>query len=443
MAEIDVKGFSGANNVKEEENYFSEKGIAEPRVILNADVDQSGRLNVRPGRTLFINMPGAHSLWGCSSCMLFAASGKLYRYSQGAAVNLGNISGPKYPLSYCEADGKVYISNPYWQGVFNPSTNTVSSWGVPQPPGPMLLAGSGNLPAGTYHVCMTSVSGSEQSGNGPISQITLTATGGIQVLNRPSGALVWATDKEEYIFYLVGEVSTIIDLPTTEPLTTFMCTPPPMLEDLCYAFGRIWGSSGPDMYYSEPYKLGLFKSTNKFSFDSEITLIARVPTGLFVGMKDRTVFMDGTNPPEMQERHAGEGSVRNSLAYCNNLPDLSSVLGTAEKGFTDVPVWLTAEGIVAGNTDGHLFNLTKNRIKMGIPDRGASLYRNLNGVFQFLTNFRGASTGSGRGFSDPATTQAFIDKMISLSNKNMGDASNRIGFSDTATLQVFRGGVEI
>ena len=173
MSEINITGFSGANNLKQDERFYSKKGIAEPRVILNADVDIVGHLNIRQGKTLFISLPGAHSLWANESCMLCAANGTLYRLDGGRTISLCSISGPKYPLSYESVNGKVYISNSYWQGVFDFSDNSVAAWGVPRPPGPMLLVGNGNLPAGTYHACMTNVVGDEISGNGEIVPIEL------------------------------------------------------------------------------------------------------------------------------------------------------------------------------------------------------------------------------------------------------------------------------
>jgi len=132
--------------------------------------------------------------------MLCAAGGYLKRISNGVAINITAIAGPKHPLSYVDAEDKVYISNPYWQGIFDPIANSVASWGVAVPPGPMLMSSSGNLPAGTYHVCMTNVASGELSGNSAIVPITLTSEGGIQVLNRPTGALVWITDANEGIF---------------------------------------------------------------------------------------------------------------------------------------------------------------------------------------------------------------------------------------------------
>jgi hypothetical protein len=442
MAEINTQGFSGANNVIE--RFFSKKGILEPRVILNADVNQDSSLSIRKGKTLFFALANAHSLWAGTTCMLCAADGILYRVSQGIATSVGSISGPKYPLSYIDAEDKVYISNPYWHGIFDPSTNALSAWGVAVPPGPMLLSGDGNLPAGTYHICMTNVSGNEISGSGPIVSITLTSEGGIQILNRPSGALVWATDADEGIFYLVGATSKIVDIPTVEPLPSFLCSQPPYLENLCYAFGRIWGSSGSDVYYSMPFSLGLFKkASNVYHFEDTVTMIAKVPTGLFIGMEKRTRFLQGTIPEQMTQQDAGAGSVKGTLAYCNNMPELGWTLGTPEKDFVDVPVWLTSEGVVVGSPSGHFFNITKNKLKMGIPAEGASLYRNLEGAIQFLTSFKSGARGSGAGFRDEETYNAFKNGQIDQHEKTDNSMGTAVGFSDTATCTVTRGGVVI
>lgn len=444
MAEIDVTGFSGANNVKTEERFYSKGKTAEPRVILNADVDVTGQLISRVGKTLYLTLAGGHSLWSGISCMLCVAEETLYRIVDGTKVSIGTISGPKYPLSYVDADDKVYISNKYWQGIFDPATNGLSSWGVDPPPGPMLLSSSGSLPAGTYHVTMTNVTSGELSGNGPISSISLTSSGNIQILNRPSGAIVWITDVNESIFYRVGEVNEVAVIPSIEPLPSFLCSPPPYLDNLCYAFGRIWGSRDSDVYYSQPFKLGWFKLTsNKYSFDNEVTMIAKVPTGLFIGMNGRTKFLAGTVPEQMVQTDAGAGSVRGTLAYCNNMPELGWVLGTAEKDYVDVPVWVTSEGIVVGGANGKLFNITKNKVKMPIPSKGASLYRNLNGVIQYLTSFKTGVKGSGAGFEDSDTYSAFKHGHITTSDKVPRVSGSRSSFTDSATCQVYRGGVEI
>ena len=405
---IDIVGFSGMNNVKEKEGFYSADGVTEPRIILNADVDQTGGVFKRPGITKVITLASGIGLWAGLTCSLFVDGGTLYRFTPPTILSIGSVGSRGFPLSYVEIEGKVYFSNQYCNGVFDPTANTISDWGILPPSGPLLLTGSGSLLPGIYNVTMTNTVGDQISGTGPITSIELTSVGGIQVINRPAGAVVWCTDANEFIFYRVDTVNQITSIPTVEPCPSLLCSPPPYLSNLCYAFGRVWGSAGKTLYYSQPFKFGWFRlAANRFEFESEITLIAKVSTGLFIGMKDKTRFLEGTEPEKMQQIDAGAGSVQGTLAYCNNVPYLADIMGTQEKGYVDVPIWVTAEGIVVGNGNGRLFNLTKNRLRFGTPEKGASLYRNEGGVFQFLSSFKQGASGSGAGFSDEATCEVF------------------------------------
>ena len=405
---IDIVGFSGMNNVKEKEGFYSAEGVTEPRIILNADVDQTGGVFKRPGITKAITLANGTGLWAGLTCSLFVDGGTLYRFTPPTILAIGSVGSRGFPISYVEIEGKVYFSNQYCNGMFDPITNGLSSWGILPPSGPILLTGSGSLLPGIYNVAMTNTVGDQISGTGPITSIELTSVGGIQVINRPSSAVVWCTDVNEFIFYRVGVVSQITAIPTVEPCPSLLCSPPPFLTNLCYAFGRVWGSAGKTLYYSQPFKLDWFRlAANRFEFESEITLIAKVSTGLFIGMKEKTRFLEGTEPEKMQQIDAGAGSVQGTLAYCNNVPYLADIMGTQEKGYVDVPIWVTAEGIVVGNANGRLFNVSKNKLKFGTPERGASLYRSQNGVFQFLSSFKQGASGSGAGFSDEATCEVF------------------------------------
>ena len=395
MTEININSMTGMNNLSstlfEREGVsvlFDKEGVSTPRVLLNVDVTAAGKIVKRDGISLFLSLPGAHSLWACDSCLLCSACGFLYDLSSGLAVEVCAIHGLQTErLDFLMVEDLVYISNQYWKGVFNPATKNLSTWGIEIPDAPLLIVGDGGLPAGTYYVTLTASSGDQISGNGLISSIILEGTGGIEVLSRPEDTLVWATNKAGFVFTLVGDIDTIVEIPTIEPLPSFMCSPPPNLSCLAYAFGRIWGAEGGTLFYSEPYQTGWFKlPSNFFKVNSPITLVAPISTGIFVGMKDSTVFLSGTEPAKMTQIEAGAGSIPGTLAYCNNLPELGDILGSREKNYVNVPVWRTTDGIVAGNITGRLFNLTKHKLNLGIPEEGASLYRQKDGEFQFLTS---------------------------------------------------------
>ncbi len=398
---IQINDFTGMNNIKK-----AEGSLQEPRVILNADVTAQGRLEKRDGQTKTISLAGAHSLWAGNSGMLCVAGDKLYHLEQGTAQEICSISGPDSQMYYEEVNGLIYVSNQHWNGVIDPAPWTVSDWGIPLPEQPLLSTTSGSMPAGMYHVCFTAKDGDNISGNGPVAQIELTAEGGISISNRPAGGLVWVTDPNGSMFYLAGGVDEVTAPPGVEPLPSFLCSPPLCMENLCYAFGRMWGSREGTVYYSEPFHLDWFKNNlNRFDFEETVTMIARVKTGIFVGCENSTYFFGGTEPEKMEQARAGAGAVPGTLTYCNNVTELGDIISPQEKVHDSVPVWLSKEGVVIGNNAGRLFNLTQQKVRFAPGEKGASLYRQKGGQFQFLTSFKSGPEGSGFGISDSATCE--------------------------------------
>lgn len=402
--EIKISRFTGMQNVADEGDFFVGKETARPRVILNADVDKSGRLLKRDGFTELLSLTDAHSLWSGSTCMLVMDGTTLKRINGTTATTIQDIGGSKVKMFYAEIGDLVFISCNRWTGVFDPETNTISDWGITLPSGPMVSSTTGGLPAGTYHVCMTAESNGEISGNGPISQIVLSAEGGISILNRGANDVIWATDPNSDIFYRIGKQNTISAITSVEPLPSLFCYPAPYCEYIMHGFGRVWGSIGNKVYYSEPFKWSWWKKgTSFFEFATDITMIAKTKTGLFIGCTDRTYCLLGTKPEEMQQLDVGSGAVPGTLAYCNNIIELGDTISPPEKKHESVPVWVCQEGIVAGNPAGRLFSLTQGKVKFSPGANGASLYRQKNGDLQYLTSFYKGSDDASMGLSDDAT----------------------------------------
>lgn len=424
---IDIKNFVGMDNIKKKERLFVGKaGNCQPRIILNADVTEGGRLIKRGGSTKIISLTRPHSLWSGTTAMMCVASGYLYRIVYGVATQICAVSGPDTYMSYAEANDKIYISNKYWNTIFDPATDTNADWGITLPEQPVISSTSGNLPVGVYQVCFTKYSGREISGNGVIAEIELTSVGGISIANRSASSLVWITDPDGSKFYPAGELDTIVNKSTSaEPLPSFLCSPAPYTEHLDYAFSRIWGSVGKVLYYSEPLHPEWFRlQFNKIEFDQNITLIAHAPTGIFVGCEDITYFYKGTEPHLMEESKVGAGAIPGTLKYCNNVPELGDILSPSEKIHVSVPIWLSQEGIVIGNASGRLFNLTQQKVKFVPGHRGASVYRMKDGQFQFLTSFKQGSPGSGIGMADDATIEVIRNGRVLIGD---WDDTNRDG----------------
>lgn len=435
---IVLRDFLGMNNIKTEEGLFKDSKI-EPRIILNADVTVKGRLVKRSGATKLLSLTSPYSLWSGTEAMLCASAGKLYRISQGQAVEICDISGPKADLFYSEIGDKVYISSSYWNTVFTPSDNSVSDWGLALPEQPTVsCVASGSLSIGVYQICFTRFNGKEISGNGAIALVRLTSKGGIYVSNRDSDLLIWMTDPNGSKFFLVGQMIDMItgSAQSSEPLPSFLCSPPPYMEHITYAFGRVWGSVGSILYYSEPFHPEWFRSQlNRFEFDQDITLVAQVSTGLFIGCEDNTYFLGGTEPRQMKQLLAGKGAVPGTLVYCNNLPELGDVLSPPERIHVGVPIWLSQEGIVIGNSSGKLFNLTQQKVKFAPGVKGAAVHRIKNGEFQYLTSFKQGSPGSGFGMADSATAEVVRNGRV-LQGDWVDSTRDDIGMSDSVEVEV-------
>jgi hypothetical protein len=405
MKPLMIRGFKGMNNVLEEGGFSGHNDgtmTAIPKVILNADVTAEERLKKRAGYRLLTSLPNAHSAWSTRSIMLAAAEGRLYRfYPDGSKVNICALTGPyEEKLFYASVDNKVYISSRHWMGILDPAQNTVSSWGIPIPEQPVLsaISGTGALTAGRYQICYTNVVGDQVGGNGMIAEIDiLTDNSSISLLNKPSGVIAWATDPDGNTFYRAAEEQALITgIETMEPLPAFLCFPPNPMRFIRLAFGRMWGAIDSTLRYSEPYRYDLYKSTNLFSFSTEIRLVAFVDGGIFVGFDDRTIFLPGTEPSAMREVHVGAGVARNILAYCNNVPDMGN----------NVPVWVSKDGLVAGGHSGSIAKITEGRVQFPAGQEGTAVARTVNGQEQFLTSFKQERPrGSGVGFGDSATCE--------------------------------------
>ncbi|MBW2094210.1 MAG: hypothetical protein JRI80_04910 [Deltaproteobacteria bacterium] len=407
-SEITIPAFAGMNNLDISREIAGKNRAVRPRIILNANVTADGEIIKRDGVTKTVSLTNGHSEWACNLCHLVVDGTTLKRIEGDTAITIGSVGSFETPTYYAEVDGIVYIANKAFTGVFDPTTNILSQWGISLPPGPMVSeATSGGLAKGTYQVCLTASRGSVISGNGPISRIEITSDGkAIAIANRSPTDIVWCTDPNGNILYNVGPVNTIVNVPSVEPLPSLWCQPPPFMEFITYAFGRMWGASGRRLYCSEPFRLDWWKiGTAYFEFSDQITLIARVKTGLFVGCKTRTFFLMGTTPEEMQQSDVGCGAIPGTLAYCNDLVELGDTISPTEKRHVSVPVWVSQEGIVIGNPVGRLFALSQPNVRFTPGERGAALYRRYNGQFQYLTSFKKGPEQEGLGMSDDATVE--------------------------------------
>lgn len=372
---VKISNFTGmANAVSRDDATLGRdkgRGIRDtPHVILNAD-PVSGVLIRRPGLRKVIDMEGLQTIWSDGHRVFGVAANALYELhpESGERDELCTLNGDAmHPVSFVKQGDKVYFSNIFDNGVIDLSTMACVGWGIEPPHDPVAKAtGDGGLQPGTYNVIYSWVSSDGlASGNSAITPVELSEEGGIALTSRNPGAVVWCTEADGHVFYRVGEVDNITHIATAEPFPHLWAGPPPRMDHLTVAHGRMWGARGKTLYYSEPHRFDLWnKAYSRFDYHEKITGVAGTETGVYVGTEKRVLFLLGRDPREMSERRVAEepmlaGSLTRVRAEDVRLSDLGEVL----------PVWVGGDGVYVGSEQGSATNISGTQI--GLRALGAA-----------------------------------------------------------------------
>lgn len=382
---INVKGFSGMNNIRQSTSFLVDKsGLVTPRFILNADVSPDMTLVKRSGYKKLFSLSNPHSLSKDCSVLLCIAGNKLCKLTHGGYTEICDVVCDS--MSYAESGNYIYMSSPTWTGKYNIITGSVEGWGVSLPPLPSIsLNSDGDLPPGRYAICYTQIdSNGIMSGNGTVGIIEFGGESkGITLLNFSSSYKCWITDTDGKDFYHANVQSDNIISPYYNiPLQSMFVIPPPKMSVIVYAFGRIWGIRGKDLYYSEPGGYDWFKEANKFSFPDKLVMVAPTQTAIFVASGTNTWVLTGTDPKKMTMRRVGDGSITGCPAYGNFQQSGREVPTWRHKSV--LPIWLGPNGFTVGNEHFALTSLTEGRIKFTSGIKAAILQRTVNGQMQTL-----------------------------------------------------------
>lgn len=417
--ELTAYGFRGMSNRPSPVSIWTDReGRLTPEIIVNADVLDDGVITKRQGQTLLTSLDNAHSLWAGTKMFCVADGdaydGSLWRIDGSSATEVCEVTGAAARVSYVELNGLVYMGNANWSCVYDLDTDTVRDWGVSIPDAPSVSIVDGDLPPGTYVLTYTnSYTGVEYSllgGNGPFVKIILEGDSrGIQLNNLPSGGLAWITHPNGGKLFLASVSSDVISrqAPEMQPLPTMGVQPPPGFRFFTYAFGRIWGIVGSNLYYSDPNQYEWFRASNFLPFTDELIMLVPVDNGMFVHSLKNTWFLAGNVPGEMSLHHVGYGAIPGAMAYASIQGggyELSQKL-TQQK----TAVWLTAKGFVAGTDTGHLVYLTDDRIKFVGREQGACLAVTRDGVSRILASLWGDPID----YEDDVLEEIFTNKKLS------------------------------
>ena len=400
---ISAVGITGMSNIFDTPAKLVDpkSGLITPALVLNADVLE-GNAVPRGGYVKRITLTRPHSLWSNGQTMLCVAEGAtaaqaLYLVGVDTATELESLPGIVTPMSYVHHEDVIYYSSAYWRGIYDLRTASVRRWGIDLPAAPIVSLTDGNLVPGHYRLCYTALSNGAISGNGPILDVAWdSGNRGLLLENYPAGAAVWLTHPNGGELFLgTVDANNVIDsFYGAQKLPTLDVIPPPNLQWICFAFGRIWGASGKYLYYSEAFRPDAFKKGNFFKMPEDITLIAPISDGLFVGTRKRITFLDGKDPKKMSAvREIPAGAVPGSLSY--GLVSGGGYQVSRKLSQIEAAIWNTSSGIVMGVQGGHVLFLTDGVNKLYPRQNGATLVRDQAGHQQIITTAYGIPLAEG------------------------------------------------
>lgn len=386
-------GFRGMNNLPNPSATLPDKDrMFTPRIIVNANVHDTGVVLERGGYAGIIPLPGAHSLWA-DSVMMAVAGETLYRIEGLNLASIGAV-GPGR-MNYFEINGKVYLSTPFWNGSYDLQKGTLEPWGILPPGTPEIVLVEGDLPPGRYLLAYARASSDGRlSGNGPLLRVEWEGVSrGIQLLNVEPDLIPWITHPNGGKLFLpevdLSQGQITGQAPTIQPLVTQGVIPSPPFTHFQWGHGRLWGCSGKNLYYSDPGKYEWFRRGNYLPLLEDLVMVAPFTDGLYVHSRTTSWALDGTDPAKMTLKRIGNGAVPGTLALIIYEGRGYEVSKTATQ--IPSPCWMGEEGFIVGTHSGHLVHLSDQKLKIASRQKGAAIFRDLDGVPQILISQSGLS----------------------------------------------------
>lgn len=169
---------------------------------------------------------------------------------------------------------------------------------------------------------------------------------------------------------------------------------PPLATDLALHNGRVYLASGPTVWATELYQYSYVDKTRNFlQFESEVTMLAAVNDGLFVGTKTKTWYLSGAFGQMKRDEAAATGVFPGSKAYIPRESINLQNQGVSAASKTAV-VFMGGMGIFAGVDGGACFNLTNDKLWFPAATSAAAMFRRQDGMNQYIAATDSAGTPS-------------------------------------------------
>jgi hypothetical protein len=160
---------------------------------------------------------------------------------------------------------------------------------------------------------------------------------------------------------------------------------PPLATEIELYNGRIYLAAEKLVWATELYLYDYVDKTRGFyQFPHDVTMLEAVDGGIFVGTEGGLYFLKGSHAEGLKQQQINASAVipGSSAVAPASRAHPSGKQGGAPEG--DAVLFMTADGICAGFDGGEVHNLTRGRVVFPSTTSAAALYREQDGVNQFV-----------------------------------------------------------
>lgn len=397
------------------------------RAAFNVDIDAQGKTTRRQGFALADALPGAHSVFASEryNLMLVATHNALYGYDpQLTRQQLATLTTDA-PLSCATVADKVYYSNGRDTGMLA-ANGERREWAPEAPGGQPTLAvntAAGGLDAGKYQVAITFLDAyGRESGATLAAEIDVEQGQGIALSNFPVPASadieyvrIYCSPPNGDMMYLAQDIPVVVTQfllgrhRPGRPLDKQFLSQMPACSIVRAYGGRLYGAVGRVLVWSESLMYGMYRqSENWRAFESDITMIEPAGeaegSGLFVATADRTYFVASPSVSTAQRTLAATTGVvpNSSLQVETESFALRGVAGVR-------PIWLDADGVLTLGLDGGQVLRLHDKWYGGPADaeHATLAFRNYRGASHIVAALRGGNAATGMRASDTAEVEVW------------------------------------
>ena len=160
---------------------------------------------------------------------------------------------------------------------------------------------------------------------------------------------------------------------------------PPLATEITHYKGRIYLASRQWVWATELYLYDLVDRTRNFvPFPDDVIMLRAVEEGIFVGTLGGIYFLRGTLSTGLAQSKISDAVVVKGSAVVMPASRVYPQARDSVPAEGDAVVFLTDQGIMAGFDNGQIFNLTYTRMNFPPAQQAAALYREQDGVNQYL-----------------------------------------------------------